>query len=112
MALLGGATLDLAVYEALNAIWKEHTLLRKLDKSQALKFAILIREVFQALDICSVRGHEEEVLKLAMDEGLTIYDAAYLYMALETRHILVTDDKKLAKKAEKYLKVLKSTDLT
>ncbi len=46
-----------------------------------------------------------------MKEHLTIYDAAYLYLAIRNKLILVTDDQKLIQIASKYVKVMKSNEL-
>jgi len=44
-------------------------------------------------------------------EDLTIYDSSYVYTALKKELILITDDKKLARKASHYMKVKESKDL-
>ncbi|MEM2703207.1 MAG: hypothetical protein QXR45_08610 [Candidatus Bathyarchaeia archaeon] len=43
-------TLDLALYEALNAVWKEHSKLKKIDLETALNFATLIQKTFSIID--------------------------------------------------------------
>jgi hypothetical protein len=49
--------------------------------------------------VASIDGYEHEVFKLAVKEGLTIHDAAYLYYATRNKSILVTDDIKRESKA-------------
>ena len=110
-AFLEGVTLDLAVYESLNAIWKECHLLRRIDRRLADKWVGLVAKVFMAMKTLSIRDMEGSVLDLACKEGLTIYDASYLYVAMEKGYTLVSDDEKLRKVASKYLKVLSSSDL-
>lgn len=106
-----GVTLDLAFYEALNAIWKEHVLLERIDEETALEYAAVIARVFQALERLDVQDYLEDVLRLAFSEGLTVYDAAYLYTAARRGLTLVTDDQVLAEKAAKYVRVLSSSEL-
>lgn len=109
--LAEGVTLNLTLYECLNAIWKEHTLLRRLDKEKALEFADIIADIFAVVESISIEKFEREVLELAINEKLTIYDASYLYIAIRKKLILVTDDISLQKKASKYVKTLSTEDL-
>ncbi len=109
-AFLEGVTLDLAIYESLNAVWKECHLLKRIDRRLADKWARLVAKVFTAMETLSVED-VESVLDLACREGLTIYDASYLYVAMKEGYTLVSDDEKLRRTASKYLKVLRSSDL-
>jgi len=106
-----GATVDLALYEALNAVWKESKLLGRFDEETALEFIEILAGIFEAIRVFNIRGLEEEVLRLASREDLTIYDASYLYMAIKNRSILVTDDRKLRDKASKYVEAISSSQL-
>ncbi len=106
-----GATLDLALYEALNAVWKEYKILGKIDKKTALEYIEILAGIFEAIEIIDVRGSEEEVFRLALKENLTIYDASYLHVAIKNKSILVTDDKVLRDKASKYVEGLSSNQL-
>jgi len=106
-----GLTLDLAVYESLNAVWKECKVLRRINEKLALRYIEILAELFKIMELTSVKNHEKEVFKLALNEGLTVYDAAYLYTAITRNATLVTDDENLRRKASKHVKTLKSTDL-
>ena len=106
-----GATLDLALYESLNAVWKEHLLLKKLDKDTALAFLEVIDGVFNVIEILSIRGLEREVFNLASEENVTIYDASYIYIAMKNKLTLVTDDQKLKKKSSKRVQTITSSEL-
>jgi predicted nucleic acid-binding protein len=109
--LAEGATLDLAVYEALNAVWKEHYLLRRLDEETAKKLLSVMGGIFDVIGIASIRGGEKDVFELSVKEGLMIYDVAYLYYALRNKLVLVTDDIKLREKAKQYLETATTRDL-
>ncbi len=106
-----GLTLDLAIYESLNAIWKEYSLLNHIDYETAQEYIDLVKNVFKILHIESINGIEEKVFELANKEKLTIYDAAYLAKSIKANYILVTDDEKLLKKASKYIRALRSKEL-
>ncbi len=106
-----GATIDLARYEALNAIWKEARLLRRIDEKTAREYVSVLSKVFRVIKRLSIEGNEDEVFKLALREGLTVYDASYLYIAIRDGLILVTDDKKLLDRASRYVNVMDSSEL-
>ncbi|HDO20124.1 MAG TPA: DNA-binding protein [Candidatus Bathyarchaeota archaeon] len=106
-----GATLNLALYESINAIWKEYQLLKRLEKNTALLFLDVISSIFNVINLMSIRGVEREVFNLASKENLTIYDASYLYIAMKNKFTLITDDRRLGDKASKYIKVITSSEL-
>ena len=106
-----GATLDLALYEVLNAIWKEHLLLKRFDKETALQLLNIISSIFNIINIISIKGLGKEVFNLASKENITIYDASYLYIAIRNNFILITDDKELKNKALKYVKAFTSGEV-
>ena len=101
-----GVTLDLALYESLNALWKEYKLLRKIDKDTALEFINIISDLFNVIKTLSIKGFENEVFNLASKENLSIYDAAYTCSAIKNKLILITDDKELKEKASKYIEAI------
>jgi len=107
-----GVTLDLAIYESINAVWKEYVLLKRIDEETALRFVSIISRVFEVMEVTSMSGLESEVFKLASKENLTVYDASYLYVSVGRKLTLVTDDWKLRSIASKYTRVLASGDLT
>jgi predicted nucleic acid-binding protein len=105
------STLDLALYESLNAVWKEIHLLKRMRKETGIKFAEVLAEALALIEKHSISGLERKVLELALKEGLTVYDAAYMCIALEKGLMLVTDDEKLRKKASKYVKTMTSLEM-
>ncbi len=106
-----GLTIDLARYEALNAVWKEYLLLKQIDRETMLEFTDILSKIFDIIRIENIQGNEREVIELAAREKLTIYDASYLLLAIKKNLILVTDDEKLKKKASKYVKVKKTQEI-
>ncbi len=109
--LAKGLTLDLALYECINALWKENRLLGKLNEEQTRRLADILNKLFKIIPQYSIRGFETKVLDIALKEGITVYDASYLVIAMEKQFKLVTDDKKLRTVASKYLNVLGTTDV-
>ncbi len=102
----------LAFYECLNAIWREFTKLKQIDKTTALQYIETLILAFRILKIDSIKGEEaKEVFELASKEDLTIYDASYLYAAIRDELTLVTDDQQLRNRASRYVKTLSTEEL-
>jgi predicted nucleic acid-binding protein len=95
--LLEGKTLDLAQYELGNVVWKEVTR-NKISESEGAKFVKFISKVISLMEILKI-GIRSEVLKVAVDNNLSYYDASYLYASISMKDVLVTEDKKLLSRA-------------
>ncbi len=111
MALAEGCSLDLTVYEALNAVWKESVLLGRIDSEIASKLVENIVKVLSVIGQLTIKGVEEKVYETAVEEELTIYDASYILVAAREGLTLVTDDEKLLDKASKHVPVVTSRKL-
>lgn len=107
-----GCTIDLAIYEAINAVWKECCILKRIRVEVAYKLIELLSKIFNILDLYTIRGCERDVLEIAVKEGITVYDASYIYIAVRDKLTLVTDDKKLIDTAKKYVSVATTTQIT
>ena len=57
-AFLDGITLELALYECLNATWKEFFLLKNIDRETALEFARIVSEVIATIQVVSAGGFD------------------------------------------------------
>jgi predicted nucleic acid-binding protein len=108
--LINVTTLDLAVYETLNTVWKERVVLKRIDEETAKQLVRILERTFKIIALDKVRD-PNGVFELACKESITIYDASYLYYALQNKLTLVTDDEKLLEKARQYINVIKSRDL-
>lgn len=107
-------TTDLAIYEACNSLWKLSKLLKTISIEDAVNTAIIIRDLaiksvikpinFTKLDF-------SHTIQIAHKEGLTFYDASYITTAKNTEAILVTEDEKLQKVANKFIKAITYTNL-
>ena len=94
----------LLTYELASVLLKavKKSVLKALDGIEALK-AIS----FLGINLAPVLWKEvAEVFETASSSGLTIYDAAYLWLSKKLDADLITADEKLRKKGEKITKVL------
>ena len=108
--LLDGWTLNLAIYELGNAVWKQVKIHEKITVEEANLVLDSLTEVFRRLRKPETEN-PLETLKIAVKEGLTYYDASYISAAVENNLTLVTDDEKLYKIGKKYVRTVKSNDL-
>ena len=107
-------TTDLAIYEACNSLWKLATLLKTISIKEAIDVATALKDLttkniiqpinFTKLDFTNT-------LSKAYKKQLTFYDASYITAAESTQAILVTEDEKLRKTANKFVKTITYTDL-
>ena len=88
------AVLDLTVYEVGNVLWKEF---RRGRIKRLEPVVTLFEELFSYVEVLRPRIGLGEVVKLAVKEGLTFYDASYLYTARTSGMKLVTEDSDLLK---------------
>ena len=108
--LLENCTLNLAFYEVGNAIWKQACLHKTLTIDEgniALDALIEVLKRMRKIPIEDPLG----TLKIAVEERLTYYDAAYLNVAIKNDKTLVTNDESLYTTAKKYVKTLTSDEL-
>jgi len=93
------ATIDLAKYETFNAILvlNRRGLLRDDEVPKVISHVerILSRIKILNIDIREMR----EIYETARRQGLTVYDAAYLYTAEKLGGVLITEDKELLSKS-------------
>lgn len=97
---------DLTFYEAGNSLWKLVMFLNtmKLEEAKDILHALSkliesrVLEVihFRELDLC-------RIIKLAISERITFYDASYIVASERAKATLVTEDRKLREKAKKYV---------
>jgi len=113
--------LTLTIYEVGNALWRETRLLRKLAIEETEK---IMRAIITLIKFMQVIEPQDpiEVLRVSNEIETTFYDAAYVVTALRRGLILVTDDRRLAARIERYrdmilkeyrgeLHVIRSTEL-
>ena len=101
------AILDLTVYEVGNALWRECRKGRIKDPLRAASFFERLLKSVERLRVLDIAG----VLRLALDRGLTFYDASYAYVAGREKATLVTEDEELRRACPEALNVAKLVEL-
>ena len=91
------ATVDIALPEALNALWKHCVKLGDLARSDAVEAAEDLLKLWRVLRVYPSHSLAAGALELAVDEGIPVYDALYLHLAESEGAGLATFDEKLAK---------------
>ena len=94
-------TLDLAVKEILNVIWKYSVIFRALSLNIAMeKYAILMNLIKNKIvSIDDEKRYLKEAFNIALRMKLTIYDALYVAQAIKLNAQLLTSDKDQARVA-------------
>ncbi len=105
------ATIDLALPESLNAIWKHCRKIGDLDTDEAYETIRDLLKLWTTLRIYSSKEVTREAFKLAVEEDITVYDALYIQLAISTRASLATFDEKLAEIATKHGVAVHPTNL-
>ena len=108
--LLDGWTLNLAIYELGNAVWKQVKVHKKITVEEANLILDSLTEVFRRLRKPTAEK-PLKTLEIAVKEGLTYYDASYISAAVENNLTLVTDDEKLYEAGKRYARTIKSNEL-
>jgi predicted nucleic acid-binding protein len=98
--LTRGKTIDLALYELGNVIWKE-VVRKKISLDEGIKLLEFVSKTLSLMAILKI-GIRNEVLKVAVESNLGYYDASYLYASISQDEILVTEDEKLLGVAVKH----------
>ena len=108
--LLEGCTLNLAFYELGNAVWKQVHLHKALTQKEGSEALAALTEVYGQMRELHVED-TSTILNIAVEEGLTYYDASYIHAAIKNDAVLVTDDRKLHTAARKYVETTTSEEL-
>jgi predicted nucleic acid-binding protein len=98
--LAGESTLDLAIYELGNVVWKES---RSKNRSEDETSTIVgyIEQVLGVMDIRRIQlGDMQEIERNAIKLALSFYDASYLTTAKTRERTLVTEDEQLHRAAK------------
>lgn len=107
-------TTDLGIYEACNGLWKLVTLVKTISLQDAQEIIAVLNDLtskkliqitnFTAIDLSST-------LNLAQLNHMTFYDASYIVVAQKAKLALVTEDQKLFKIANNYVKAMRFSEL-
>jgi predicted nucleic acid-binding protein len=97
-ALEGGYslhTVDIALSEGLNALWKHAKLYKAFEEEEALSAARDLAEIYDGLNILTTRELLEDAMESALTWKITVYDSLYVAAARKLKAILYTADQKL-----------------
>ena len=94
-------TVDLAMKEVLNTIWRDYYVRRTISLDTAMR----LQQVLSSMIGINILVEPEDkyvsrAFEIALKTGATVYDALYIALALEKNTPLVTLDEKQAKAAE------------
>jgi predicted nucleic acid-binding protein len=86
-------SLDLALAEVANAIWKHQVIYGRISSREAtLLFEALQKLGADVLVLESFEGYLRGATEIAVKEKLTIYDALYIVQAQKYGHFVTSDD--------------------
>jgi predicted nucleic acid-binding protein len=94
-------TVDLALAEGLNVVWKHANLLKDLKVEEAEPTAEDLIKVYDGLNIVTAREIAQETTQIALTQNITVYDALYIAAAQKLNGTLYTGDQKLCKIANR-----------
>jgi len=88
-------TVDIALAESLNAIWKHVIIHRDLKMEEAESTIHDLTRIYDAVSVIATRELSGEAVKIALTENMNIYDSVYVAAAMKLKATLITADKKL-----------------
>ncbi len=93
-------TIDFAYIETANVLWKHTYLLKRIPKNtyKTLKASIEPLISNSATTIYTFKELLQEALDNAIDLGITVYDSAYITLAIKNQYKLASFDKQLQQK--------------
>ena len=90
-------TLDLAAYEVGNAVWRR-VRRGELSMEEGNVVVSTLLSLLETFEVFSYREVAADAFKLAVDAGITVYDAAYVVLAKRLDARLLTLDGELLRK--------------
>ena len=95
--------LDLTCYEVCNGLWKESVKLHRIDGVAASRLCRYFKEVVKRyVKVHSILELDvEKVMKIALEYGITVYDASYIELAREYGMPIVSNDRDILDNAPK-----------
>jgi len=94
-------TVDHALKEVLNAVWKAARICGLIPRRLALEKEALLHTMVErgVLRVEDERRYLREAFRIALDTGLTVYDSLYIAQAMAHRAPLLTCDTRQAEAA-------------
>lgn len=88
-------TVDIALAESLNAIWKHVKLHKDLSSEEAKPAIQDLTSIYDKLKILTTRELTEEATDIALAQNMTVYDSLYIAATKKLKGILYTSDQRL-----------------
>jgi predicted nucleic acid-binding protein len=98
-SIASSVTLDLAVYELGNILWKQRVIFKSISIEECDQLLKILNRVLGTITLLQPDGLEGEILRLAEETHLSFYDSSYLYFARRLGCVLITEDDGLLLKA-------------
>ncbi|RLI24374.1 hypothetical protein DRO58_07445 [Candidatus Bathyarchaeota archaeon] len=94
-------SVDIALAEGLNALWKHVSIHRDLKVEDAESATEDLAKIYGKLNIVATGEVSREALKLSLTHNITVYDTLYIAAARKLKATLYTADSKLYRVARK-----------
>lgn len=94
-------TLDLAIKEVANAIWRRVVLLHDIDIEKVLTLLNHLLELKKVLRVEPQDQYIVQAFKIALENNIAVYDALFIAQAMIKKATLVTSDKRQFDVAQK-----------
>lgn len=88
-------TVDIALAESLNAVWKHTKIVKDLKSEEARKTAHDLIKICDKLDKLTTQELAEEATNIALTQDITMYDALYIAATQKLNATFFTADQKL-----------------
>jgi len=99
--LMHAVTVDMAIKESLNAVWKTYARGRISEESAKAKAKALLELAKSGLEIVDEKTLLKRAFEISCSENLSVYDALFLALAESKDALLYTLDEEQAEKAKK-----------
>lgn len=86
-------SLNLALAEVSNAVWKHNVLYGKISEEQANKMFKALEKLRDVVIFEPLEKYLESAIKIAINKIITVYDALYIAQAKEIGKLLTSDEK-------------------
>ena len=87
-------TVDIALPETLNALWKHHVILKDISEKTLMEAVSDLMELWSKLDKIHIEELVKEAVEIAIKYNITIYDSLYLAAADKYNAGLATYDER------------------
>ncbi len=95
--------LDLTIYEVCNVFWKEHRKLNRIGREEAVQACRAAKSLTRYMRVYSIGDLcVGDVMKIAIENNITFYDASYIALARVLQARLASEDKDILNVAPSY----------